>query len=567
MGAYYAPRPAPPGEETEQPRRQRMKAAAVVADILKQEGTEFLIGYHGNQIIEAAAEEDIRTIIVRQERVGLHMADAVSRVSSGQRIGVFAMQHGPGTENSFGGVAQAFGDSVPIVVLPGGYPRRLLNITPNFSSFLNYQHVTKWAEQVVLPESVPAAMRRAFTQVKNGRPRPVLVEFPVDVLQADVPDFDYTPAPRLRTGPDPKAVSELAAALVAAQRPVIYAGQGVHYAQAWKPLRELAELLEAPVTTSLQGKSAFPENHPLSLGSGGRSISKQLHHFLSQADLIFGIGCSFSITNYGVAMPKGKKIAHATLDPTDINKDVPADLALVGDAALTLEALLLEVRDRLKGKPRGRLGAVTQEIAALKQEWLAQWMPRLTQKTTPLSPYRVLWDLMHTVDVANTIITHDAGSPRDQISPFWEPTAPLTYIGWGKTTQLGYGLGLAMGAKLARPDKLCINVWGDAAIGFTGMDFETAVRERIPILSVLLNNFSMAIELPVMPAATEKSRSPDIRGHHADFARALGGYGERVTEPEQIVPAIRRGIENTSEGTPALLEFITEKAVDVSRFA
>ena len=544
-----------------------MKAATAIAKILKQEGTEFLIGYPVNQIIEAAAEEDIRTIIVRQERVGLHMADAVSRVSSGQRIGVFAMQHGPGTENSFGGVAQAFGDSVPIVVLPGGYPRRLLNITPNFSSFLNYQHITKWAEQVVLPESVPAAMRRAFTQVKNGRPRPVLVEFPVDVLQADVPDFDYTPAPRLRTGPDPKAVSELAAALVAAQRPVIYAGQGVHYAQAWKPLRELAELLEAPVTTSLQGKSAFPENHPLSLGSGGRSISKQLHHFLSQADLIFGIGCSFSITNYGVAMPKGKKIAHATLDPTDINKDVPADLALVGDAALTLEALLLEVRDRLKGKPRGRLGAVTQEIAALKQEWLAQWMPRLTQKTTPLSPYRVLWDLMHTVDVVNTIITHDAGSPRDQISPFWEPTAPLTYIGWGKTTQLGYGLGLAMGAKLARPDKLCINVWGDAAIGFTGMDFETAVRERIPILSVLLNNFSMAIELKIMKTATEKYRSTDISGNYADFAKALGGWGERVTEPDEIVPAIKRAVARTREGTPALLEFITEKAVDFSMFA
>jgi len=464
-------------------------------------------------------------------------------------------------------VAQAFGDSVPIVVLPGGYPRRLLNITPNFSSFLNYQHVTKWAEQVVLPESVPAAMRRAFTQVKNGRPRPVLVEFPVDVLQADVPDFDYTPAPRLRTGPDPKAVSELAAALVAAQRPVIYAGQGVHYAQAWKPLRELAELLEAPVTTSLQGKSAFPENHPLSLGSGGRSISKQLHHFLNQADVIFGIGCSFSITNYGVAMPQGKKIAHATLDPTDINKDVPAALALVGDAALTLEALLVEVRDRLKGKPRGRLGAVTQEIAALKQEWLAQWMPRLTQKTTPLSPYRVLWDLMHTVDVANTIITHDAGSPRDQISPFWEPTAPLTYIGWGKTTQLGYGLGLAMGAKLARPDKLCINVWGDAAIGFTGMDFETAVRERIPILSVLLNNFSMAIELKIMKTATEKYRSTDISGHYADFAKALGGWGERVTEPDEIVPAIKRAVARTREGTPALLEFITEKAVDFSMFA
>jgi thiamine pyrophosphate-dependent acetolactate synthase large subunit-like protein len=545
-----------------------VKAANAVAKILKKEGVEFLIGYPVNQIIEAAAEEDIRTIIVRQERVGLHMADAVSRISSGQRIGVFAMQHGPGTENAFGGVAQAFGDSVPIVVLPGGYPRKILNITPNFSSLLNFQHVTKWCEQVILPESVPDAMRRAFTQVKNGRPRPVLVEIPVDVMRAEVPDdFAYTPAPRLRMAPDPQAVTELAAALVAANRLVIYAGQGVHYARAWKQLRELAELLEAPVTTSLQGKSAFPETHPLSLGSGGRSISKQLHHFLNNADLIFGIGCSFATTNYGVAMPKGKRIAHATLDPLDINKDIVADLAVAGDAGLTLDVLIAEVKDRLKGKPRGRLAAVTKEIAGLKQEWLAQWMPRLTQKTAPLSPYRVLWDLMHTVDVANTIITHDAGSPRDQISPFWEPTEPLTYIGWGKTTQLGYGLGLAMGAKLAQPEKLCINFWGDAAIGFTGMDFETAVRERIPILSVLSNNFSMAIELKVMKTATQKYRSTDISGNYADFAKALGGYGERVTEPDDIVPAIRRAVAKTREGTPALLEFITEKAEDFSMFA
>jgi acetolactate synthase-1/2/3 large subunit len=544
-----------------------MKGAAVVAQILKREGVEFVIGYPVNHVLEAAAEVDIRPIIVRQERTGLHMADAVSRVTSGERIGVFCMQHGPGTENAFGGVAQAYGDSVPIVVLPGGYPRRLLNIPPNFSSFLNYQHVTKWAEQVILPESVPDAMRRAFTQVKNGRPRPVLVELPVDILGAEVPDgWTYTPAPRLRTAPDPRAVSEIAAALVAAERPVIYAGQGVHYAKAWPQLRELAELLEAPVTTSLQGKSAFPETHPLSLGSGGRSISRQLHHFLNNADLIFGIGCSFATTNYGVAMPKGKRIAHATLDAADINKDVRAELAVIGDAALTLEALIAEVRDRLRGGPRGRGAAVTQEIKQLKADWLARWMPRLTQDGKPLSPYRVLWDLMHTVDVANTIITHDAGSPRDQISPFWEPVSPLGYIGWGKTTQLGYGLGLAMGAKLARPDKLCVNVWGDAAIGFTGMDFETAVRERIPIMSVLLNNFSMAIELKVMKAATEKFRSTDISGHYADFARALGGWGERVTEPGEIVPAIKRAIAKTREGTPALLEFITEKAEDFSMF-
>ena len=544
-----------------------MKAVAAVAEILKREGTTFLIGYPVNPIIEAAAQADIRTIIVRQERTGLHMADAVSRITSGQKIGVFTMQHGPGSENAFGGVAQAYGDSVPIVVLPGGYPRRITNIPPNFNSFINYRNVTKWCEQVIMGDAVPDAMRRAFTQVKNGRPRPVLVEIPVDVYQEEVPEpLNYKATPRTRVAPDPDAVTEAARILVEAERPVIYAGQGVHYARAWQQLRELAELLEAPVTTSLEGKSAFPENHPLSLGSGGRSIPKTVHEFLKNSDVIFGIGCSFSTTNYGVTMPKGKTIVHSTIDVADLNKDIVAEHAVIGDAGLVLDALLAEVRDRLKGKPRGRKAEVTKQIATMKGEWLAQWMPKLTSNDKPLSPYRVIWDLLHTVDAANTIITHDAGSPRDQLSPFWESTHPLTYIGWGKTTQLGYGLGLAMGAKLAKPESLCINVWGDAAIGVTGMDFETAVRERIPILSILLNNFSMAIELPIMKTATEKYRSTDISGHYADMAKAFGGYGERITEPGEIIPALKRGIAKTRDGVPVLLEFITEKEINFSIF-
>ncbi len=544
-----------------------MRAAAAVAEILKREGVQFLIGYPVNPIIEAAAEADIRTIIVRQERTGLHMADAVSRVTSADRIGVFCMQQGPGTENAFGGVAQAYGDSSPIVVLPAGYPRRLINVPPNFNAYLNYQHVTKWIEQVTQGAGVPHALLRAFTQVKNGRPRPALVEIPADVFGEEVPEpLTYRPAPRLRSAPDPRDVENAAGLLVDAQRPVIYAGQGVHYAKGWEALKELAELLEAPVTTSLQGKSAFPEDHPLSLGSGGRAVPEPVHRFLSEADLIFGIGCSFATTSYGVTMPQGKTFIHATLDPHDLNKDVPAEHALIGDAKLTLEALCAAVRERLGGKPRDRKEAVAAEIEKIREPWLKQWLPKLTSDETPLSPYRVIWDLAHTVDPANTIITHDAGSPRDQLSPFWQSTVPLSYIGWGKTTQLGYGLGLAMGAKLACPEKLCINVWGDAAIGFTGMDFETAVRERIPILSILMNNFSMAIELPIMQTATKKYGSTNISGHYADMAKAFGGYGERVEKPDEIVPAIKRGIEATRNGQPALLEFITQKDYQYSMF-
>lgn len=544
-----------------------MKVSRAIAEILKREGVEFLIGYPVNPIIEAAAEADIRTIIVRQERTGLHMADAVSRVTSGERIGVFAMQHGPGTENAFGGVAQAYGDSVPIVVLPAGYPRALINVPPNFNALLNFQQITKSVEQVSRAETVVDAMRRAFTQVKNGRPRPVMVEIPSDLFAEEIAEpLLYRPAPRVRSAPDPRAVEQVAQILVEAKRPVIYAGQGVHYARAWQPLRELAEVLEAPVTTSLQGKSAFPETHPLSLGSGGLAMPRPVHDFLVDADVIFGIGCSFTTTAYGISMPKGKTFIQATLDPADLNKDLAIDHALLGDAGLTLTMLIEAVKERLGGTSRGRREQLVQQIQRSKEQWLEQWKPRLTSSEIPLSPYRVIWDLLHTVDVAHTVITHDAGSPRDQLSPFWISQEPLTYIGWGKTTQLGYGLGLAMGARLARPEMLCVNVWGDAAIGFTGMDFETAVRERIPILSILLNNFSMAIELPVMKVATEKYRSTDISGNYAELARALGGYAERITEPQEIVPVLQRGIRQTQEGRPALLEFLTQKEGAVSTF-
>jgi acetolactate synthase-1/2/3 large subunit len=541
-----------------------MKLGAAIAEIMRREGIEILCGYPVNHLIEYAAAADIRPIMVRQERIGVHMADAISRLSSGRKIGAFCMQHGPGAENAMGGVAQCYGESVPVLVLPMGYPRRIAQVDPNFNSTQAMRLYSKSAEQIWQAAEVCNIFRRAFTKLKNGRGGPVIVEIPSDSWNDEVAEpLNYTPVLRTRYGADPADVKAAAELLVNAKRPVMYAGQGVHYAKAWPQLKKLAERLAMPVTTSLGGKSSFPETHPLSLGSGGLAVPGAVPKFLADADVIFGIGCSFTETNFGIAMPKGKTFIHSTVDPAHINKDVEAKVALVGDAALVLEALLEEVGKTVKADRDAK--GVASEIAGINEKWLAKWMPKLTSNSAPLNPYRVLWDLQKTVDVKNTIITHDAGSPRDQLSPFWKPIEPLTYIGWGKTTQLGYGLGLAMGAKLAHPDKLCINVWGDAAIGFTGMDFETAVRERIPIMSILLNNFSMAIELKVMPISTDKYRSTDISGDYAAMARAFGGYGERVEKPEDIIPAIQRGIQKTKEGIPVLLEFITSKETEVAR--
>jgi len=536
--------------------------------VLAREGVGVLLAYPLNPLIESAAAAGIRPIIVRQERTGIHMADAISRVTSGRQVGVFCMQAGPGVENSFGAVAQAFSEGVPLIVIPGGSRRATTWVQPSFNAAVNFAHVTKWREQVNTPAAIVPALRRAFTQARSGRPGPVLIEIPADIWQQEVPgEFAYTPSARLRSAPDPQAVESAAELLLDAQRPLIYAGQGVHYARAWPLLREVAEVLEAPVATSLEGKSAFPESHPLSLGTGGVSMQRALAEHLRDADVVFGVGASFTETGFGIrwSPASGKRVIHNTVDPVDVNKNVPADVALVGDAALTLAQLRDVLLDRTGGAPRGRRAEAEARIREQNEPWWNEWLPLLTSDQAPLSPYRVIWELLHTVDVADTIITHDAGSPRDELSAFWRAEAPLSYLGWGKTTQLGYGLGLAMGAKLAAPEKLCVNVWGDAAIGMTGMDLETCARAGIPILSILFNNFSMAMENKIMALSRERFQTTDISGNYADLAGALGLFAERVTEPGQIKEALIRGIDATRSGRPALLEFITtqEKAYSI----
>jgi acetolactate synthase-1/2/3 large subunit len=384
--------------------------------------------------------------------------------------------------------------------------------------------------------------------------------------RTEVPgELDYTPTTRILSAPNPADVDRAAAELVAAKKPLIYAGQGIHYAKAWNELKAVAELLEAPVCTSLEGKSAFPETHALALGSGGPTMSNAVSTWVRESDVVFGAGASFSSTGFGIRFPtQNKAFIHNTNHEYDINKNIPAKHALLGDSKLALAMLHEALQDRLK-KPRGLTRQVQADIKTANDPWMAEWMPRLTSESSPLSPYRVIWDLMNIADVSNTVITHDAGSPRDELSPFWKSTTPLSYIGWGKSTQLGYGLGLAMGAKLARPEALCMNVWGDAAIGMTGMDFETCVRCKIPIMSILFNNFSMAMEFEAMEYSRQKYGTTDITGNYHEMARAFGGYSERVTEPGQIAHALANGINATKEGKAVLLEFITSQDKVYSR--
>ncbi len=537
-----------------------MKGSAAIAEILRQEGSEYLFCFPYSPLIDPCVASGLRPILARTERTLVNMADGYTRLSNGRRHGVVVVQYGPGSENAFAGVAQAYADAVPILLLPGQVPQHRLGVPPLFDAVRAYAAVTKWAERINRADRIPEFLRRAFTLLRTGRPGPVLLEVPHDVAAADLDDQTvaaYCRGLRARSAADPEAVRQAARQILTARQPLLWVGQGVFYAEATSELRTLAELLEAPVMTTLNGKSAFPENHPLALGTGAYSGTPMVAHFLRACDLVVAVGSSLTRSNFAPPIPPGKTIIQITSDERDLSKDYPVHLGLLGDAKLVLGQLLEELQRQLGPQGRQGDGTVRQTIRQLKEAWLSEWMPRLTADTTPINPYRVIWELRQTLDPTRTIITHDSGNPRDQLVPFYEAVVPHGYIGWGHSTQLGTSLGLAMGAKLAAPEKLVVTVMGDTAFGMAGMDIETAVRERLPILVVILNNGAMGGYEMYMPLATERYRSKYLSGDYAQVARGLGAYSERVDQPAAIRPALQRAQQAIAEGRPAVLEMIT----------
>jgi acetolactate synthase-1/2/3 large subunit len=545
-----------------------MRVVDAISEILKREGVEFLACYPTNTLIEAAAAAGIKPIICRQERVGVGIADGFTRVSNGRRIGVFTMQAGPGAENAYSGITTAYSDSVPVLLLPIGHPRSTSHVHRFFRSARSYADVTKWTEEMTLPSQVCEVMRRAFSLLKMGRPGPVLVETPADVATEEISAaaLHYAPVRRTASGANARDVAAAARALVEAKAPLILAGQGVLYAEASGELVELAELLQAPVTTTLEGKSAFPENHPLALGTAAGVLPLPAYEFLKRADAILAIGASLTKQSIVAApLPPGKTIIHATNDERDLNKHYPADHPLLGDAGPMLRQFIEAVKD-LRREPPSEDRSVAADIRRLRESWFNEWLPKLASKEVPINPYRVFHEFMRAVNPNEAIVTHDAGSPRNQLVPFYQAPVARSYLGWGKSHALGTGLGLIMGAKLAAPEKFCVNFMGDAAFGMTGLDFETAVRSHIPILTVVLNNNFMAAETRHMATSHELFGTQNVGGNYAEIGRALGGWAERVEDPEEVAPALQRAYRATVEGKTAMLEFITSREHAYSRF-
>ncbi len=540
-----------------------MNGNRAIAKILKAEGVEWLAAFPMNALLDEAAKEGIRPIICRQERAGVNIADGFSRTTNGNRIGVFVMQYGAGAENAYGGVAQAHADSIPVLVLPGGQYRNRAQTHPNFQSTPNYGGVTKWVGEINLVERIPEFMHMAFTQLRHGRPGPVVVEVPTDLGNEEYPadDVDYTPVKAYRSAASDDDVRNLVEDLLAASCPVLIAGHGVMWAEATDELVEFAELAKIPVMTSLCGKSGFPESHPLALGAAGNTGPQMISHFVAKTDLVLGIGTGFSKTNFAAPLPPGVRLGLVTNCGEEIGKDHRISCGALGDAKIVLRQMIEEVKRQTGAEGRPDTG-VAAEVASVKSAFLEEWAPRLHSDEIPINPYRMITELAKAVDVDNTIITHDSGYPRNQMVPFWECNVPRSYIGWGKSTQLGYGLGLAIGAKLAAPEKTVVNVMGDAAFGMAGLDIETAVRASIPIMTVVLNNGVMTEYSSYLPYIAEHHEANKLGGEYAKLAEAQGAYAERVESPDELGAAFQRGMAANDDGRPSLIEvMVKEEAV------
>jgi len=543
-----------------------MRGAEAVIRALEKEGVTYISGFSGGGLAplwEPLRTSSIQVFSARHERLGVEIADGYARATG--TVGVAMTGTGPGATNTLTGIAACYADNIPVLLLMGQHPLRNLGkeYQQEVSSSI-FDSLVKWKGTLTRVEEIPGILRRAFTALRSGSPGPVVLEMPGDVLSAEGADaaLQYAPVgPGRRAAPDPQDIEKAAALLVQARFPVLNVGGGVLSAGATDEVKELAELLSMPVATTLVGKSAFPEDHPLSLGLGvyprSRYATGPALHINRKADVVLAVGNSYRLPNGtdGRPIPPGVKLIHINADPADLNKTYQADVAILADAKLALRDLIAAVRDRLGARSGGVKPEIAAEILRARSKWLGEWMPIFTDTTAPTNGYLVIYDLMQVIDRNKTIAIHDAGGSRGYMSPFWVASKPLTYIGMGGMAAMGWSMGAAIGAKLGRPDHLVVHLLGDASFGMTGMEVETAVRMRVPTLTIVINNGGIGGGLMGMHRPTGSPPAVvELGGNFSLVAQGLGAYSERVEHPDNLIPAYRRAIRATEDGQAALVE-------------
>lgn len=541
-----------------------MNVAEAIAEICRAEGVRVVAGIWGQSathISKALADTPgMKLYYCRQERVLVDICDGFARVS-GQPAALFT-DAGPAAANTMGGIVNSWGDSIPVLFFAAhndrfDIPRHATKELPVVEIF---GPVSKWAAVMTDPSQVEQMMRRAFMMLRAPRSGPVVIGLPHDVAGMEAAALNYVPIGEpLRSGGEPAVVEKALKMLAEAERPYVYVGAGVLVSKASSELVALAELLTLPVATTLNGKSAFPENHPLALGIGGFSralySTLQAERLADEADVVLTVGCGFKKHATRAPMPGATKHIQIDVDPAELNKESRADIAILGDAKVVLQQMVEAAKSLLpksRFQPRTEL---TDRVQTLRDRWWAISRPMLASTERPINPFRVTWELSQLVNPDKTIVLHDAGGTRGTTCQHYVATVPRSFIGFGVESAMGWSLGAAIGAKAAAPDKLVATFIGDEAFCETAMDLETSVLFNTPILVVLLNNRADTLVQRGRNATLDVARWTGGR-YLSDVAKALGAETEHVEDPDEVRPALERAIRVVQGGQTSVVEVV-----------
>lgn len=538
----------------------KMTGGKAILESLKRHGVKVIFGLPGGAILplydDIYKDKDIRHILVRHEQVAAHASDGFARASG--KPGICMATSGPGATNLTTGIANAYMDSSPVIAFTGQVARPLIgnDAFQETDACGITLPITKHNFKIMKTKEIPQIIKMAFKIATTGRPGPVHIDLPRDV-QSEETDFDFEAEPEMpgykpTIEGHPLQIKRAAEIISEAERPIVLAGGGVIHSNASPELSVFAEMLGSPVTTTFMGKSSFPENHPLALGTIGMHGKKAANKAVTESDVLIAIGCRFSDRSTGNVQyfAQNAKIIHIDIDPAEIGKNIKIFVPIVGDAKRVLKSLIERLKEIYK---KGKTTAWVEKINQFKKEF----QPKMDYDEIPIKPQRVMKELNSIID-SNTIITTEVGQNQMWAGHFLEVHHPRQFISSGGLGTMGFGFPAAIGAKVARPEATVIDVAGDGSFLMVEQDLATCVLEKIPVIVLILDNRRLGMVSQWQELFYGGRLSATLLGESPDFVKLTEAYGakaEYVTRPNEIRPALERAIKSNE---PYVLDVIVD---------
>ena len=542
----------------------RMTGARALIESLYAEKVDVIFGYPGGVLLpiyDALFDADIKHILVRHEQAAAHAADGYARATG--KVGVCLATSGPGATNLVTGIANAYMDSVPMVAITGQVPRSMLGNDAFQEADITgiTLPITKHNYLVQDVEDLPRIIKEAFHIASTGRPGPVLVDIPKDVTTDEL-DFKYPDKVDLRGYKPTKAghrqqIKRAAEAISKAKKPVLYVGGGIIISDASPELLELAETIQAPVTTTLLGKGAFPDTNPLCVGMPGMHGTKYANFAIQECDLLIAVGVRFDdrVTGKIDSFAPNAKIIHIDVDPAEISKNVRVDIPVVGNAKSILKLLVEFVKENLQGNVNTK--EWNKKWGKWKKEYVLHYVP-----DNKLKPQYIIEQISEMYP--DSIIVTEVGQNQMWAAQYFKFTKPRTFISSGGLGTMGYGFPAAMGAKMGQPDKIVFDIAGDGSFQMSSQELATVVQNDIPVIVAILNNGFLGMVRQWQELFFDRRYSHTCIDGSVDFvklAEAYGALGLRVTKPDEVRSALKEAVDS---GRPTIIDFVIEREENVS---